>query len=282
MPPYRLLAIDLDGTLLSPSHAVAAADRAALHRAHDAGLRIVLCTGRAYAETRHIVDQIGLDLDAAVTVGGAVITDVRSGQTIWKREIPADTARAGFDWFAGLGFAVLWLTDAGSHGFDGYAIDGPRRHPAFDRWVRTTPCVVRELPELPPDPEPPVRLTIVDDHDALFEIAERLSIAFAGRLTNNILTAPEYQLRLIEVFAAGVNKWAAISVLCDRWKIDRRQTVAIGDDVNDVDMVREAGLGIAMANAHPTVKAVARRQTGSHTEGGVAAAIDGILSERPC
>jgi hypothetical protein len=279
MLPYRLLAIDLDGTLLGPSHAVAAPDRAALHRAHDAGLKIVLCTGRAYAETRHIVDQIGLDLDAAITVGGAVITDVRSGQTIWKREIDPDIARAGFDWFARQGFALLWLTDAGSRGFDGYAIDGPRRHPAFDRWVRGTPCVVHELPALPPDAEPPVRLTIVDDDESLFEIAERLATAFAGRLTNNILTAPEYRLRLIEVFAAGVNKWSAITALCDRWEIDRRQTVAIGDDVNDVDMVREAGLGIAMANAHPSVRAVARRHTASHTEGGVAAAIADLLSE---
>ncbi len=278
MPPYRLLGIDLDGTLLDPSHAVSPAERAALHRAHDAGIKIVLCTGRAYAETRHIVGQIGLDLDAAITVGGAVITDVRTEQTIWKREIDPDVARAGYDWFAQRGFAVLWLTDAASRGFDGYAIDGPRRHPAFDRWLQGTPCAVRAVDALPANPEPAVRLTVVDDEDALVTLSEQLARAFEHRLTHNILTAPQYRLRLIEVFAAGVNKWLAIQALCERWGIDARQTAAIGDDVNDVDMIREAGLGIAMANAHPSVKAVARRHTASHTEGGVAQAIDELLA----
>lgn len=274
---YELLAVDLDGTLLGPAHRVSPVDLAALHRAHQAGLRIVLCTGRAYAETRPILDQIGLDLDAAITVGGAVIVDVPTSRSIWRCEMPDTLARDGYRWFADLGFAVLWLVDSHVAGFDGFAIDGPRRHPAFNLWVQKTPCTVREVAVLPAELPPAVRLTVVDDIGALRDVSSQFAEAFDGRLTHNILTAPEYRLTLIEVFAAGVGKWPAIKTLCTRWGIAPERTVAVGDDVNDVDMVREAGLGVAMANAHATVKAVAKRETNSHTEGGVARVIDWIL-----
>ena len=79
---FKLLAVDLDGTLLDSAHRVPARNRAALHRAHQAEIKIVLCTGRSFTETRPILDEIGLDLDASVTAGGAILTDVATSKTI--------------------------------------------------------------------------------------------------------------------------------------------------------------------------------------------------------
>jgi len=275
---YDLLAIDLDGTLLDSQHRLVPANREALHRAHQAGMRIVICTGRSFTETRPVLADIGLDLDAAVSVFGAIITEVATGRTLDRTPLPLDVARAATDWFQQLGYPVLWLTDADEVGFDGYLIDGPHRHPGVDRWLALSPCQVERVAALPPRPAAPVRLSIIDDERALPDLSTRLHTAFNGRLTHNLLHAPPYRLSLIEAFAPQVNKWYAVHKLCQRWGLDPRRTVAIGDDVNDVQMIRNAGLGVAMGNAAPAVKAVADQLTATNDDAGVALVIDRLLN----
>lgn len=275
--PYDLLAVDLDGTLLDSQHGLPPENRAALHRAHEAGLRIVLCTGRAFTETRPVLAQIGLDLDATVTVFGALVTDVASGRTLDRTAIPLDVAHEATAWFQAQGFPVLWLTDADEAGNDGFVLAGPRRHPAVDCWIERSPCEVQDVERLPPDCAAPVRLSIIEEGDVLDEVAERLRAAFDGRLTHNVLRAPPYRLSLIEAFAPMVNKWYGIEKLCRRWGLDSRRTVAVGDDVNDLDMIRRAGLGVAMGNAGPVVQAAAKRVIESNDACGVAKLIADLL-----
>ena len=194
---YDLLALDLDGTLLDSQHALPAANRTALHRAHAAGLKIVLCTGRAYTETRPILDLIGLDLDATVTVFGALVTEVATGRTLHRTPVPLDVARAVAAWFQRDGFPVLWLTDPNESGDDGFVLAGPRRHPAVDQWIDRSPCVVRNVDRIPADAPAPVRLSIIEESDVLTAVSARLRVAFDGRLTHNVLHAPPYRLSLI-------------------------------------------------------------------------------------
>lgn len=274
---YDLLAVDLDGTLLDSQHTLPAANRAALHRAHAAGMRIVLCTGRAFTETRPILQQIGLDLDATVTVFGALVTDVPTGRTLERTPIPMDVAHAATAWFQERGYPVLWLTDPDEVGTDGYVLAGPNRHPAVDQWIERSPCVVENVDRLPDGCAAPVRLSIIDEGPVLEGISAELRAAFDGRLTHNVLHAPPYRLSLIEAFAPQVSKWYGVEKLCRRWGIERRRTVAIGDDVNDIAMIRHAGLGVAVANAKPPVLAVAQRVTDSNDGCGVAKLLDELL-----
>jgi Cof subfamily protein (haloacid dehalogenase superfamily) len=273
-PRYDLLAVDLDGTLLNSQHALPQANRAALHRAHEAGVRIVLCTGRAFTETRPVLAELGLDLDAAVTVFGALVTDIRSGRTLHRTALPQDVGRAATAWFRAAGYPVLWLTDPDLCGADGYMLSGPRRHPAVDRWLQRSPCVIANVDELPSDCAAPVRLSIIDDSAVLEDLSTRFQLAFDGQLTHNVLHAPPYSLSLIEAFAPQVNKWYGITQLCRMWQIDPRRTVAVGDDVNDLAMISQAGLGVAMANARPVVHAAARVVTASNDDCGVARLVD--------
>jgi hypothetical protein len=274
---YDLLAIDLDGTLLNSQHALPPENRAALHRAHGAGLKIVLCTGRSFTETQPVIGQIGLDLDATVTVFGALVTEVASGRTLDRTPIPLDLAFAVTEWFQQQGFPVLWLTDPNEIGSDGYVLAGPRRHPAVDAWIERSPCVVQNVDRLPADCPAPVRISIIEEEDVLAAVSARLHAEFDGRLTHNVLHAPPYRLSLIETFAPGVNKWYGIAKLCRRWGIDPRRTVAIGDDVNDVDMLRRAGLGVAVANACSAARDAADRITDSNDACGVAKWIEELL-----
>ena len=267
---YDLLAIDLDGTLLDSQHQLPSENRAGLHRAHALGVKLVLCTGRAFTETRPVLEKIGLDLDATVTVFGALVTDVATGHTLDRTPIPLAVAHRATAWLQDEGFPVLWLTDPDEAGTDGYIVAGPRRHPAVDGWKERSPCVVADVDRLPSDCAAPVRLSIIDETDVLNEVSIRLHAAFDGALTHNVLHAPPYRLSLIEAFAPQVNKWYGIEKLCRRWGIAAARIVAIGDDVNDLGMIRQAGLGVAIGNARPDVRAVADRVVDTNDACGVA------------
>ncbi len=273
----ELLAIDLDGTLLDADHRVPQRNREALHRAHAAGIRVVLCTGRSFVETLPVLDEIGLDLDAAVTASGAIVIDVASSRTIQRASIARDTSLELTAWFARRGYPVLWLLDREQAGFDGYEFDGPRRCAGYDRWLERTPCDVKRLTGVPDEFSEPVRISVIDQRHVLSGISQELRREFNGRLTHNHLRAPTYDVSVIEAFAPQVNKWYGIQALCRRWNIDPRRTVAIGDDVNDIDMLQSAGLGAVVANAMPEARQAADREIAANNACGVADLVDEIL-----
>lgn len=273
--PVALLAVDLDGTLLDSHGRLPPRNRDALHRAHEAGVKIVLCTGRSYTETRPTLAAISLDLDATVTVGGALLSSASDGRTLERVPIAPPLAVEVGQWFRDRGYASLWLHDADQTGFDGYAVDGPRRHPAIDRWLDRAPCVMRRTDAIPPDA--PLRITILDEDAELRRVSTELSDRFRGRLNHNIIHVPAYGFTVIECFDATVDKWSGIVKLCSRMGIDPARTVAIGDDVNDVPMIRHAGLGVAVANAKPEVRRLAQRVVASNDDAGVADLIDALL-----
>ncbi len=276
---YDLLALDLDGTLLDRTSRVSARNRQALHALHGLGVRVLICTGRCFTETLDVINDIGLDLDAAVTSGGAVVTDIRTRRTLERSAIPLAAAQAAAAWLAARGLAYLWMYDAEQAGFDGFAIDGPRRHAAFDRWLSRTPCRMRAATAAPHDGCEPVRLSIVDESSVLEPLAAELAATFAGQFTMNVLRAPTYEVTLLEIFCAPVTKWHGVERLCRRWGIDPARTVAVGDDVNDIEMLRRAGLGVAMGNAHPPVKRVAARIVAAHDQDGVAELIESVFPQ---
>lgn len=274
---YRLLAIDLDGTLLDARGRLPEVNRAALHRAHEAGLRLVLCTGRSLTETRGVLDQIGLDLDASVTAGGAIVTDLATGRTIERTAFAPELALEATAWLRQRGHTVLWLLDADEAGFDGYVVAGRQRHPAIDQWLAKSPVRMRPADDAPAATPAPVRVTIIDEIGTLEALGAEFGRAFAGRANYNVICVRSYGFTVIEAFAHPVDKWLGIAHLCRRWGIDPRQTAAIGDDVNDIPMLRRAGLGVAVANAGEDVRRHARLQVGSNVEGGVAELIEWLL-----
>lgn len=275
--PYELLAIDLDGTLLDRRGQVSAENRAALHAAHAAGLKIVLCTGRSFTETRPILDQIGLDLDATVTVGGALITDVATGRTIERREIDAALAAESLAWFRARRKTVLWLTDRDAAGYDGHCLWHEQRHPAIGRWLEKSGCSMRLSDTIPEQMPAALRITIVDEPAALEQIALPFREAFGERFSFNVINVPLYEFSVLETFAGDVTKWTGVQRLCRRWNIDPARTATIGDDVNDVSMIQHAGLGAAVGNAIEAVKKIAKLTVRSHDEHGVAEFVRHLL-----
>ena len=277
---YDLIAIDVDGTLLNDEHAVTAENRAALHRAHEAGLQVVLCTGRAYPEIERVIDDIGLDLDAAVTVFGAVVTDVPTKETLFSQPLEPETAVALTDFFKARGYTVMYLVGGEQAGSTGFIVRGETHHFAVDAYLIKTTVRFEQVAALPENPPPALRVSIIDDPGTLDDLSADLTRVFGDRVVHNVLHAPEWAFTVIEGFAPSVNKWSGIAKLCELRGLNPERVVALGDDVNDIDMLRQATLGVAMGNARDSVKAAADRVTATNNEHGVAKLIDEILQQR--
>lgn len=276
--PYELLCLDVDGTLMNSRNELPDANRAALHRAHEAGLRISLCTGRALSETRGVLQAIGLDLDAGVFVFGAIVSALPAGRTLVRSPLPPALANRLVDFFQSRGFPLLVLYDPEEAGFGYQLVHGRRNAEAYEAWVRVTPVPLERVDGWQPGRHEPVRIGIIEDPTHIASTLAELKAAFpAGDVKFNAIYAPNYKLHVVECFAPQVNKWHGIEQLCRLLGISGSRVVALGDDVNDVEMIARAGLGVAMGNAIEPVRAAARLQVAGNDAGGVAELIDRLL-----
>jgi HAD superfamily hydrolase (TIGR01484 family) len=281
---WRLLALDLDGTLLGPDGRVGAEDAAAVARARAAGIEVVLATGRGLAESSGAIEATG-HRGLLVAASGAVLTDVGTGRTLHAESMAADLVRDVSAVLLEERHKVLLLKDQDATGYDYLAVGPHDLDPASTWWFETLPVRVRfvETVEEDPHPEATVRIGAVAREAELAPIAahlrgvvgDRAWLHHWGAVTSTHATGSP--THLLEVFQPGVDKWTMLQRVCAMRGIDPARTVAIGDGLNDVGMVRGAGLGIAMGNADSRVVAVADRGTRDHGSGGVAAAIEHLL-----
>ncbi len=281
---YDVLVVDLDGTLLGPRGVISDENVRALGDARAAGIEIIVATGRALVESQHVLDRIG-PTGPVVTAGGSLLSDGATGATLARRVMPHDLVVDVTEALLRHEHKVLLLKDAHAVGYDYLAVGPADLDPASEWWFETMPVRVRFAHDLASDPHPheTVRAGVVANEAVLAplamqiagEIGDRGFLQHWGAVTATETTGAE--THLLEIFNTDVNKWTMVSAHCRDRGIDPRRVVAIGDGLNDVELVRRAGLGIAMANADARVTAVADRVTGSYRENGVASAIARIL-----
>lgn len=281
---YDVLVIDLDGTLLRSDGTISKRNIAAVDAARQAGLEIIIATGRSLAESRESLDAIAHD-GPLIAAGGSLLCDVANGRTISRRAMPADLVRDITRWLVEHDHPALILKDAHAAGYD-YLIVGDGELDPASRWwfgrMGTTTRHVRGLHE-DPHPEDTVRAGAVASEERLRPLAQRLEREFGDRCflqhwsavtATHAIGSPTH---LLEIFDAQVSKWSMLCEHCTTRSVPSERIAAIGDGLNDVELVASAGLGVAMANAGPEVLAVAARTTGHHDADGVATAIERIL-----
>lgn len=295
---YDLLALDLDGTLLGTDGRVSRASAEAVQAARDAGLEVVICTGRAMVESRAAIRAIRAELPAAgrtiapmVCAGGAMVCDVAGGRTLHRWAMHTSLVARLCDHFSERRRAPLILKDRDAAGFDYLVVNsGPLERPT-QWWFEVMDVEVKFVGHISEDPHPEhtVRVGFASLAADMHELARSVHGAFGHEtLTQHFAAvmgatadAPhgvrDASVHLLEVFDRQVSKWTAIHRLAQEQGIPRERVAAIGDEVNDVAMIEGAGLGIAMGNAVPAVKAAARAHTASNAEDGVALAIERIL-----
>jgi len=278
---YRLLAIDLDGTLLGPDGRVSAANRDAIAAAQAAGAIVVPCTGRAWHESHWAIDNVA-GLDRGVFVTGGLINDMATGRTLEAVAFEDAIARQLVDLLADAAEAVLVFRDRDRVGHD-YLVTGRGELTANTAWwFEHSGAKVTHDPEAA-DLSHAVRIAIVSHNGSLPALHRRVLDALPGRVNAHRFAGIARQHRhesveILEVFPAGVDKWRGIRAVAAGHGIEPGQIAAIGDQINDVPMLREAGLGVAMGNAAEPATAVADRHTRPNTSDGVAHAIERMLA----
>lgn len=277
MPHYRLLAIDIDGTLVNSRDELTDRTRQALLRATESGMRIVLATGRRYSRALPLVEPLGLDAPL-VTASGALIKHPRDHRTLYQavfeRQLLCDLLgiieRAGFE-------AVLY-SDSYGKGFDFYCPRIEVQQLEMADYLRLNPGCHRLWPTLMIDPPKEVFAGFaIGKREEMLALHEDLQRRLPEQLYTHVLRSPRYLGHMCEISPIGVTKWSGIQYVAREWDIPAEEICAVGDDVNDLPMIEAAGLGIAMGNALPEVKAAADRVAPSHDEDGLVQVVDWLL-----
>lgn len=280
MKQFKMIAIDLDGTLLCPRGTVTAPAKDAVHRALDAGLLVCFATGRNWTECRAILDAVG-HYDSAVLVGGAVVYDTRNHVTLHRALMRPELARELSALMEDMGHAVLALQDHHEAGVDYLITDNVPLNEATTQWMRLTSATHRRHGRLADHPHThTIRVGIVAPRGQITQAKQTLEARYGDALVLHDLKVPSYDVEVLEAFDPAVNKWAGIQHVAARHGIRPEEIIAIGDDVNDLPMIRHAGLGVAMGNARPEVRAVAKRVIGPNTEEGLAAFLHELIAAR--
>jgi len=272
--------VDLDGTLLDNRGRLSFRNRDALHRAQEAGIAVCLCTGRSLNESRAVLDEIGLDLTAGVFVFGALVADPASGEVLARTPLPGELADRFIAHLWSRGHCVLLLYEAPQAGCDYVLLEGQDNRAAYERWLSLTPTPVERISRWKTRERPPLRINIIEQADRLEETLRELGEAFPPEQAKiNSIYAPNYGFHVVECFSPMVNKWYGILQVAGKLAIEPANIVAIGDDINDLEMVAGAGLGVSVANAIPPIREVAALQAPSNGDDGVAWLIDRLLAD---
>jgi 5-amino-6-(5-phospho-D-ribitylamino)uracil phosphatase len=280
---YRLLAIDLDGTLLCPKGQVSNENLNAIAKAQAAGLTVVPCTGRGWREAKDVLGPIP-NLSLGVFVTGAAITDIHSGQTQHFTPMDPHTAAELIDLLKDEPQAVLAYREPNRAGHE-YLVTGlGQLTPNSKWWFDYTNAIVHTQRTVTPDDlHHTLRVGMVAPGSRMPEILNKVNAHFADRVQAHAFAAvqspdPDEAVHIIEIFAPGVDKWHGLSWIARQMNIKPEQVAVIGDEINDVAMLQAAGCAIAMQNAAPDAKQHAAYITKPNHDHGVAHAIQQILN----
>ncbi|ARF62986.1 MULTISPECIES: HAD family hydrolase [Streptomyces] len=266
--PYKLVATDLDGTLLRGDDTVSERTREALAAATAAGAAHIVVTGRAVPWTRHILDDLGYDGLAVCGQGAQVY---HAGEHKLLTSLTLDRQLAGLA-LAKIEAEVgpVYLA-AGRDGLDGEVLVGPgyrvQEGPlpyvfvedSAEMWTAPLNKVYLQHPEL--------------DDDALATAAR----AAVGSLVDVVMAGPG----VVEILPLGLSKATGLSLAARRLGVKAADTIAFGDMPNDIPMFGWAHHGVAMANAHDDLKAVAHEITASNEDDGIAVVLEELLRSAP-
>ena len=261
---YRLLAIDLDGTLLSPQKLITRRTYNALTQAVAAGMKLVIATGQTLNVLRAVCADLPLNVPQII-YNGAIIADIATGTIIHEQLVPQEHILSTL--------ALLQETNLyrGYHTHEHVYVD--HNTPGARKWYRPpVPSVIEVGDVASIYPQPCIKLVGVGDENTLRAKRRKLESLLADQLY-----VTQASRDLLEFLHPAVSKGNALKFLAERLAIAPEEIVAFGDNHNDIGMLTFAGLGIAMGNAHDEVKAAANYVTSRNSEDGVAVALEKMV-----
>lgn len=261
---YRLLALDLDGTLLDQRMTITPAVRAAAKAASERGVTITIATGRTFRATMPYVQALGVSGPVICYQGGAIF-DSQSGAMSNPVYVPAALAAQGAQMMLERGLFCLIYADEKI-----YIADDTRPELAYYRSFHPEGLDLVVAPDLPAVAQHAgvLKVQFTAEPALIDRFQPDFQAAFQGQL--DVLRSHDHYLELIP---QNISKGTALEALAHDLGIPREQVMAIGDHMNDIEMIRWAGLGLAMGNGAPEAHAAAKAVIPTVAEDGVAWAI---------
>jgi Cof subfamily protein (haloacid dehalogenase superfamily) len=278
-PRYRILALDIDGTLLDRSGELRPRTVEAVARAVRAGIIPVLCTGRRYRRAAPVADRLGIKTPI-ICNSGALVKEASCLRTLWRADLPRDVLVPLFRLFEERDEPIVTFTDRTLEERDFIVARSPVGRPLFDDYLNQN----IEHAEVDPnwanrDDLPHYHVCAIGDRAKMEALERELLEQLPGQVQTFVQRSPRYAGTMCEVLRHDASKWTALLHLASLWGVEPREICAVGDDRNDLPMIRGAGLGVAMGHASAEIHEAADRVTGSDDEDGVALLIDELLAE---
>lgn len=285
---YKLIAIDLDGTLLNSYGEVSNRNKLAIKKAVEEGVQVVLCSGRISNSVENIANEIGAN-SYLIGGNGAIVYDIQSEKILYNKYMnkelilklikKCEENSIYYSIFAensivasSLKYNVLFYNSENAKKTSDKKTKINLVHNIYDYIKESS---FKEFS----------KITICDSNKIIFDgIIKKLrqikevEVLDVEHLSNkkikNGTKIEEIAYYYTEVTNKGVNKWTAIKFLIDKLGISKEEVMAIGDNTNDQEMIVNAGLGIVMGNSAPHVKRIGDITVGTNDEDGVAEAIE--------
>ncbi|MFO7819868.1 MAG: Cof-type HAD-IIB family hydrolase [Halanaerobacter sp.] len=262
---YKLIAIDLDDTLLGPDHQISAETKRVIQEAQDKGVKVVIATGRMHASAFPYAEQLGIE-GPIITYNGAMIKKVASGEIVEHNPVSLDLTKKIAHYVQQHNLHLnLYMDDILYVNQEGSELK------YYEDLAGVKAVLIKEELDEFIDAAS-TKLIIIDDEDKIPDILEDVKAKFDEQL--HITTSKSV---FIELMNPKVNKGQAVKYLANKYGFSSQEVITIGDSYNDREMLEYAGLGVAVDNAWEEVKKSADYITTGHDEEGVAEVIKKFL-----
>lgn len=271
-PEIKLLAIDIDGTLLNPQREITPRVEAAIRKAREAGIVVTLATGRRYRNTRQLAAQLGLDIPL-ILCDGSLVVEHPSDTVLHVNPLQADVAQQVVD------LLLKHQLQPIVHHINGKVEEtwtGPEEYD--NHWVGIylssfSDTLVRRFPfpSLCAGRPDPLRVVVFASEEIVFGLTKEIATL---PVSWDAIKRGNYDTAELAIMRSDCSKASGLRALANLLGIPLEQTMAIGDNTNDLAMLKAVGWGVAMGHASEAVKAGANAVTASNTEDGAALAIE--------
>jgi Cof subfamily protein (haloacid dehalogenase superfamily) len=241
---YKMMAIDLDDTLLNDQLQISKENQEAIVKARKAGVKIVLCSGRSgIAVERYLkILELKSEEEYAIIYNGAVIMEADTGKTVFESNVQIQYAKTLFDYGKQQGLTVQTYIQN--------RLLVEKITPQIQKYSDVTGMIPEELGDLSKHiHQDVVKVLFNAEHERLEEVKQQLEPWVQGKL-HMFFSKPFY----LEFTSMDANKGIAVLQVGQRLGYTKEEIICIGDSFNDLYMIEAAGLGVAVANAHPEIK----------------------------
>lgn len=281
----KLIAVDIDGTLLPSSGTVVSdRNRRALRDAEATGVEIVIATGRRQAYATPLIHPLGLKPDTVLITSNGTVTRTLGGTPIDRFFLPVETARELCPTLRSFGGATVFTFDR--EGPDGLVVESiDQVHARIPAWVEANrPWIteVRPLERAFDSGESPIQGMVCGTVEAMRDAENWLKASpFRRKIETHRTEYPLRGLCVLDILPPGCSKGIALRRLAGSRSLEPAEVMAIGDNFNDLEMLEYAGQPVVMANAAPDLVQIAVRRgwqiAPSNDEDGVAQTIESVL-----